>query len=232
MQKLKVLHKNSLYETVDRINEAAFFAHAIDPSEAESAADWIQSRMGAGIHYHGLFGLTPAEMDSGIFTFTGDRLQSASLRHVMAEETCRALLFLESQGVKTGRSARQSASEELGALIAGPGSKKMGRGFFCCGTCTVAVWRHVNAGGLQAEQPHLPAGIEILKQHRDDQGGWRRFPFYYTLSALIEMEIPTARDELQYAGNRIRRLLKRPQKSTRFALRRMHILQKSLDIIH
>jgi|TARA_B100002003_G_scaffold250999_1_gene292539 hypothetical protein len=40
--------------------------------------------------------------------------------------------------------------------------------------------------------------LSALPEHRDDKGSWRRFPFYYTLLALTELDHPRASEELKY----------------------------------
>ncbi len=40
--------------------------------------------------------------------------------------------------------------------------------------------------------------LKALPENRDDKGTWRRFPFYYSVLALTELDHPRARLELKY----------------------------------
>jgi len=79
---LKILNRASLYETVDRVNEAFFFGQPIGKKEALATARWILGRRGKGEHYHGGFGLTEYDREHGMFSFAGDRLNCASARRI------------------------------------------------------------------------------------------------------------------------------------------------------
>src|SRR5690606_30517962 len=118
---------------------------------------------------------------------------SASLRHVSGEEACRAMILLKPKS-KEARSALKRAT--TGMLLALERSRGNGRDFFCCGTCDPALWRHIASGGLRGAEEWIPKGLKNLKAHRDTLGRWRRFPFYYTLLALTEIDLPEAHREI------------------------------------
>ena len=86
-------------------------------------------------------------------------------------------------------------------------------GVYCCGTCSVALWRHLHVQREPGDQRRLENGLAELRRHRDGEGRWKRFPFYYTLLALSEMDLPGVRDEIVYAGNVIERALRRLNKA-------------------
>ena len=58
---------------------------------------------------------------------------------------------------------------------------------------------------LDTAQRH---GLRVLAGYRTDGRGWRRFPFYYTLLALTEIDLPAARAELRWAAPAAERSLK------------------------
>jgi hypothetical protein len=86
----------------------------------------------------------------------------------------------------------QAATEKLLARIASAEAKGKQRGTFCCGPATVALWRHMAQGGLGTYAQNLERGLHVLLAHRVDGKGWRRFPFFYTLSLLAEVDLPGA----------------------------------------
>jgi len=103
------------------------------------------------------------------------------------------------------------------------------RGFYCCGTCSASLWRHLAVGGLDKPKKRLNAGLRVLRKYRDGSGKWRRFPFYYTLLALSEIDDKLAVHELEYAAPLCERLLNRYRARTKIATRRRVLLQRVLD---
>jgi hypothetical protein len=64
--------------------------------------------------------------------------------------------------------------------------------------------------------------------YRDRDGGWRRFPFHYTLLALTEMDGKSVVDEMQYAAPRLEQMLKRRGHGDRFDMRRRAVAERIL----
>lgn len=94
-----MLNRRSLAKTVDNIHEAVFFRKDIPGEEKKAIADWIAERQGLKLSYAKMFAPTEYDMQRGIRVFTGERITSgAALRHVLGEETCRALLQLKPRG--------------------------------------------------------------------------------------------------------------------------------------
>jgi hypothetical protein len=63
---------------------------------------------------------------------------------------------------------------------------------------------------------------------RDGEGQWRKFPFWYTVLALNEMDLPEALNELRYAGPRLELAAARTRASTTYAARRHEIATRVL----
>ena len=51
--------------------------------------------------------------------------------------------------------------------------------------------------------------MKYLKENRKEQGRWRRFPFYYTLLAIMEIPGSQAINEIRYSAPVLERMLKR-----------------------
>lgn len=84
------------------------------------------------------------------------------------------------------------------------------------------------AGGLSKSRERLAGGLEFLKEHRDGAGGWRRFPFHYTLLALSEIRGKRIVGEARYAAPRLERMLKRRGRDGRFDVRRRAVAERVL----
>jgi len=103
-----------------------------------------------------------------------------------------------------------------------------GAGIYCCGKCSASLWRHLAAGGLARQEPLLTSGVKTLKAHRDGKGRWRRFPYYYTLLALSEMNVPGVVTEMRYAAGGCEKLLKRSAAADKYANRRRALAERVL----
>ena len=101
-------------------------------------------------------------------------------------------------------------------------------GFYCCGKCSVGMWRNLLSGGLDRQEERLQRGVDDLRSKRDGEGEWHKFPFWYAVLALTEMNNPAARQELQYAAPLLERTAARPTTSTQYAQRRHTLATRAL----
>src|SRR5262249_45711256 len=152
-------------------------------------AGWIASRQGLPGAYGEMFAGFPAERASGIHLFTGEHVTNASARHILGEEACRALLLLDSRE-PTATAALGRAVEWIveRVSVAAAYSPRNNAGVFCCGKCTVGLWRNILAGGLDRPDHRLRLGLATLREQRKANGEWRAFPFWYTVLALTEID--------------------------------------------
>ncbi len=225
---MSLVHPNSLSATLDAVNEEFFFNRTIPRKEREQVALWIAARQGKPGAYAGMFAPTAEEMRTSIRLFTGEQAaSSAAARHILGEEACRALILLKvSQGEV--RAALERASEGMAQRLTS--SRDAAAGMYCCARCTVALWRHLAVGGLAAvdREQWLAAGMRTLKAHRNDDGRWRTFPFFWTLLALSEIAARGAQAELHYAAEPCERYLARARGTDRFARRRRTLVERVL----
>ena len=70
--------------------------------------------------------------------------------------------------------------------------------------------------------------MDILRTHRDSDGRWYRFPFHYTLLALLEIDDEKATGEMAYAAPRLERLLRRHGTGDQYASRRRAVAERVL----
>ena len=222
-----VVNKQSLNATLDAIDEAFFFDRRLSKADRVEAARWIAGRQGLPGSYHGMFAPTKRDVERGFQAFTGDRMRTrVGTAHVLSEEAARALILLDVDEAAV-RDALRRATESITPYLEpldGPRA-----GFYCCGKCTVAYWRHLAVGGLDHAERRLAAGMKQLKARRQDNGRWGLYPFWYTVLALTEIELPSARRELRHAGPVCERILKRKPKDEPFAARRRAVAEQVLS---
>jgi len=225
---MKIVYANSLSATLDALNEVFFMGRSLSRSIRKEALEWIAGRQGLPGAYRGMFAPTPLDYRRGIKLFTGEKVVSgAAIGHILGEEASRALIMLDGSSRIGQEVLRRSNRGMIRALMSCEAPGRV-RGFYCCGTCTAALWRHLSVGGLSKSTKRLSAGLKVLRKYRDGTGKWRRFPFYYTLLALSEVTGKPAIDELQYAAPLCQRLLKRYRSNSKIAARRRMLLQRVL----
>lgn len=84
-----LLDPTSLVNTLDAINERFLFGEPIPSDEGLQIAQWIATRQGEKGAYRGMFAPTQQDFEQGIRLFTGERLVSASARHIIGQEASR-----------------------------------------------------------------------------------------------------------------------------------------------
>ena len=228
--KPSLINKTSLSKTVDALNALHFENSAAGAAECRDAALWIAARQGLPGAYAGTFAGFPAERAKGIVLFTGERIASASARHILGEEASRALRQLRVRDPKVIR-AIEAADEGLRRCLARAAEdpRHTNPGLFCCGKCSVGLWRNLLAGGLDRQEERLRRGAAHLRSMRDGAHQWRRFPFWYTVLALTEMNSPEARAELKYSAPELARVASRHISTSPYARRRYELATRALS---
>jgi hypothetical protein len=225
-----MINRASLSKTVDAINAAHFDGRILGAAERGRAARWIAGRQGLPGAYGGTFAGFPAERSKGIVLFTGERIASASARHILGEEASRALRLLRVRDPKVTR-ALEGADDGLMRCLARAAEdpRKRNPGLYCCGKCSVGLWRNLLAGGLDRHEERLRCGAHHLRAMRDGAHQWRRFPFWYTVLALNEMDSAEARAELKYAAPALEHAANRAEPSSAYARRRHALAVRTLN---
>ena len=227
---MSLVHANSLSATVDAVNDSFFFGRTLPATTRRTTAAWIASRQALPGAYGQLFAGFPSERASGIRLFTGERVTCASARHILGEESCRALLLLDSREGATVAALRR-ALDWIAARVdaAAVDTPRNNQGTFCCGKCTVGLWRNILAGGFDRPDERLRAGLVKLREQRKGDGEWRTFPFWYTVLALADIDRADARAELRYAARRLEAEARRPATSKPHAARRHALAERALQ---
>ncbi|HKY47756.1 MAG TPA: hypothetical protein VJQ79_07230 [Acidimicrobiia bacterium] len=214
------------------MNALAFERQKPALAERTRIAKWIATRQGQSGAYAETFAGFPAELKKGILLFTGERITSASARHILGEEASRVVRWL---GVPdpTVRTALERANAGLMSCLARAAeSPRNNPGQYCCGKCTVGLWRNLLSGGLDRQEERLRKGVGgVLRPQRAGEGKWKVFPFWNTVLALSEMEFPEARQELEYAAPVLERTVKRAPGSSIHGKRRHELAGRALALV-
>lgn len=226
---MNLLDPRSLAVTIDRVNACFFAGETPGRRQSSATIDWILTRFAAPTAYGRTFGVTALDESNRLHTFTGEPLTSrASLRHILAEETCRALILLN-RVARRKLPELDAASADLRERITRWESQGNPVGMYCCGPCSVGLWRHLAVGGLGVDAGGLDQRVGVLRQYRDREGSWGRFPFYYTLAALAEADGPNTRAEIDHARPACERRLQTTRKSSVYGARRRMLLERILS---
>jgi hypothetical protein len=221
---MALLEPTSLIKTIDNINERFLYGETISQEDGLEAAQWIATQQGKKGSYRDLFAPTQADFMQGIRVFTGERLESASARHIMGQEAARAVWLLGSTNPII-KSVYESATSWMNEV---PDFKQTGT--FCCGKCTLAFWRHFWVGNFENKIASLHKGVQVLKNHRLGDGKWRRFPFFYAIYTLLDIDMEPVHAELEYARPAMERYVKNARTGV-FSDRRIAIFIKALEKI-
>jgi hypothetical protein len=225
-----LINRASLSQTVDAINAAHFDGRALTAAERGQAARWIVARQGLLGAYGGTFAGFPSERSRGIVLFTGERIASASARHILGEEASRALRHLRVRDPNVTRALERADSGLMRCLErAAEDPRNSNPGLYCCGKCSVGLWRNLLAGGLDRCEERLRRGASHLRSMRDGDHQWRRFPFWYTVLALSEMDCAEARTELRYAAPALERAANRAVPAAVYGRRRHELAVRTLN---
>ena len=222
------VNTESLGKTLDAVNDALFYRRRLTERNRAELAGWIAQRRGKPGSYAGMFAPMDEDLRHGVRVYTGELVKSsAAIRHVLGEEACRALILLDVRDSTIREALEQANGGMLRRLRQTEASDKV-HGMYCCGICSVAYWRNVMVEGLDRNEERLTAGMVALRAHRTDDGHWRRFPFYYTLLALSEINLRPALDEMRYAAPLLERYVKKKVLDSRFSERRHIICERIL----
>jgi hypothetical protein len=228
-----MIHEASLSQTLDAVGELTFDRRKLPLGDRKLIAQWIAARQGLPGAYGDTFAGFPGERTNGIVVFTGERITSASARHILGEEASRALRLLDVRDRDVQIALERADAGLLKCLArAALDPRNTNPGKFCCGKCSVGLWRNLLAGGLDRREERLRRGVgELLRAQRAGQGRWRVFPFWYTVLALTEMDVPEAREELEYVAPVLERTAQRALPSSVHGKRRHELARRALGLV-
>lgn len=190
--KTPILAANSLVLTVDRFNKTYFNDENWIP-EAESIVEWTSGQLGKTKGYAGSFAMTDGDWQIPFRLFSGEPVTTCAGRsHVIAQEATRMLRIISSETGWDIPACNESENRLSERIFNNPKSIASKTGEYCCGTCSTAFWRALHSGAYSDRNDVIPMTFKTLDAHANPEGGWRRFPFYYTLYMLLESHHPEA----------------------------------------
>jgi hypothetical protein len=219
---MKILDPTSLMKTLDNINERYLFSTTIPEPEGIEVAQWITAQQGKKGHYRNMYAPSAMDFEQGMRLFTGERLVSASARHIMGQEAARATWLLG----KGDPEVREVYGRATGWMAKEPGFQESGT--FCCGRCSLAYWRHMRVGSFKNKETYISKGLLAMKDCRDQKGAWHRFPFFYAIYTLLDLDLEAAFEELIYARPRMEKFM-RNNRPGLYSKRRVTIIEKALQ---
>jgi len=215
------MEHNSLAESLEVINEAICLSGLPSRSKVDGDVEWIAGRQVKSGKYAGMFAPTDRDYEEGIRLFTGERLRTRlATRNILTAEAGRVLALLEpgmadSLRLTDGWLDQQCFSK---ACVVGE-----------CAHSALGLMRYLAARALESGEQRLETHIAVLAQHRDGRGRWERFPFYYTLLTLAEVDLPAATEEMRYAAPACERVVSRLSTGDRFVQRRRAVVERVLS---
>jgi hypothetical protein len=226
-----LVHAERLERTLDAINEAFFNGRLLTYAQRLEAARWIAGRHGQPRAYANMFAPTGHDLQKGIRVFTGEKISTkAGTSHVLGEEACRALILLEVSEASVLLAIEEAEAGIRARVEEAEKRSPNSMGLYCCGICSVSFWRHLIVGGVNWSEKRLVAGQRQLKDHRSGGGKWKRFPYWYALLALSEMDGAAAREERRYAAPVLERYLKRKAKMDPIGKRHHAVAERVLSL--
>ncbi len=220
---MKILFPGSLTATLDALDEAFFRGHSLSQAQRAEVAAWLVGRQNQAGPDAEMFAPTEAGHMEDVRLYSGEKLKTHfAAGHILSAEAARALLLLGAPTPGAHEAIRRTDRRLRQACFAA--SCIVGE----CAHATVGLMRYLAAGGLDDAERRLNAYLGTLSQQRDGQGRWRRFPFYYTLLALSEIDLPLAAQERRYAAPVCERYLRRAAHDDDIGRRRQTIMQRSL----
>ena len=223
---MSLVVEESLGRTIDNVAEALFFGRPIAAPDKKEAALFIAGRQGLPRSYAGMFAPTDLDFETGFRVFTGELIKTgAGTSHIIGEEASRTLFALGSRE-RAVTKALDAANRGLLPKLSHP---KRLTGTICCGICDVAFWRNMTVGGVMGiGEVELAKAALRLKENRTGKGDWRRYPFYYTLLALLDLDNKGVMEELRYAAPLVERRLKSSHSTKPYDLRRRELARRIL----
>lgn len=218
-----IIDPTSMVKTVDNINEMFLYGKKINHEDGVEVSHWIIAQQGKKGAYRNMFAPTPSDFEQGIRVFTGERLVSASARHIMGQEAARVSWLLNSTDPLVVEAYNRATSWM-------PETADFQQsGTFCCARCSLAFWRNYKVGNFLNKDALITKGLQALTDNRLGDGTWRRFPFYYAVYTLMDLNLDAAQAELKYARPAMEKFMKKTRLNA-YSQRRTAIFQKALEL--
>jgi hypothetical protein len=224
---MELVYQDSLALTVDAVNDALLFGQALSKSDRQHTAQWIVARHNLPGGYANMFAPTEKDFQTGLTLFTGEKISSrVGTSHILGQESRRVLNLLDIKTTEVKKAAEEADSGFLQYLRK---YLKVREGMYCCTMCSCVFWRRLSAAPLENSEQILTNAVKTLKSFRDGKGRWHKFPFYYTLLVLSDINLPYVNQELSYAALAVESSLKKNVKKDKISQRRRALAERILE---
>jgi len=221
----KIEESFSLIKDIDFLNEHLFYNKPLPKRFSDPIIERFLSRQIQYGNSIGQFSLTPNDYLEGSILFTGEKLHTKlAIRSITGQEICRHISLFASKNEKTElvlELADKWLTDSCFAEFCSTGE--------CCHS-TIGFMRYLNTLKCHNYESILINFIELLAQHRNKKTGWDKFPFYYTLLVLSEINLPEARNELSFALPLCEQNFDKIENVNIHTQRRLDILRKVFSI--
>lgn len=218
------LNPQSLFGTLDGVNEALFYERPLSGAHMDEVMHWLVGRQVRAGRWAGMFAPTDADYSQGIWLFSGEKLHTRlAARNILTAEAARILVLLGAALADV-----QDILESTNRWLANQcfaDSCTVGE----CAHSGIGLMRYMAVNGDLEREGGLERRVALLSRRRDGAGRWKGHPFYYTLLALTEVNLPAAVDEIRYALPVCERTLKRLSGDAVSDRRRRDILRRALS---
>ncbi|MGD9400332.1 MAG: hypothetical protein PVI10_12190 [Methyloceanibacter sp.] len=215
-----LVQPNSLAATLDAIGQALFYERTLPAAEIEAATRWLSERQVRSGKWAGMFAPTGPDYGHGVTLFSKERLRTRlAAKNVLTAEAARALTLFGGAGGCVDRANRWLGGQCFA------GDCMVGE----CAHSGIGLMRYVAVRDGDRAQQWLEDHVERLSTRRDGKGRWVGLPFYYTLLALSEIDLPAAQRELCYAMPACERALKRLSGADGVVRRRRNVVHRALS---
>ena len=181
----------SLGQLVERLNQLEWEQSFLMTAERQKIVEYLLHFYTGHQKYLG-FELAQADFRHGARLFTGERLRTQlGLNYVLSLEICRQFRMMDGFTVETGE-ILEAVEKRLQKLCFVNNDCTLGE----CAYCGLAFWRYLLVSGRPDRDARVRRYLDVLRTHRDGNGRWKQFPFYFTLLVLFETKNPQADEEL------------------------------------
>jgi len=218
------IRDESLSRVIDRANDALIVGRTIPDEEKAETVSWLLARQVMTGRDIGSFEPTPEDLKGRAHLYTGERLRTMlAARNVLSAEAARLLVLFGGDDPLAHEGVERAASWlEVTCFVESD---------CAVGECAHSFVSHLRF--LSVQEPRsasLVRRVGVIRDHRDGNGRWDRFPFYYTVLALSEIVGDAARSELRYSVPAIERARPRSSQNQTFDARRRALLDRIIAL--
>ena len=219
-----LIDETSLSRTIDAVDLRLAEHGDLTRNERDRVAAFLLDRQTPRGRGAGMVLPFPGEFEAGVHLFTGERLRTRlATRNVLTLEAAR-ILSVVAAGRPGVASAVSRSSTAIGHACFAASHCVIGE----CAHSSIAYMRDAASERSGDRRKWIEKHVRVIGAHRDGSGRWKRFPFYYTLLALLEAGTQAANAEIEYAQAACRRVIGRATGGA-YAKRRKIVLERAAE---